>query len=239
MTLRPRRALSLRPPRPAGPGNLLGEHLAAAGWELVERPVLRLESSDPVVLRPAVAALAAGRYALLVVPDARSLDAAVWEVPADTRVLALGHTAAETAWEHGLTAAQRVPRSPAALAAAAGAPTGRALLPRGATSGAALARALRAAGWEVDKVTAYGPVELTPDLPADVDAVIVTAPSQVRRLADLLTTGAAPEPLRTIPLVAIDTATAEAARRAGLSVAAVSEDGAETSLAAAVRTVGA
>ena len=102
----------------------------------------------------------------------------------------------------------------------------RVLLPASALADPALADGLHRAGWEVEQVAAYTTITAdAPDLPPDldrtwatggVDTVVLTAPSTTRAVLELL----GPPPQRT-GLVAIGATTAAAARKLGLTVAAI------------------
>ncbi|GAB2463312.1 uroporphyrinogen-III synthase [Xylanimonas ulmi] len=135
--------------------------------------------------------------------------------------------------EAGPDSAPPVSHEPARQAAT---PDRRVLLPLGDLARTTLADGLRARGWDVRGVVAYRTVPAA--LPHDVvaaararrlDAAVVAAGSAARELARQLG-GDAP------PVVAIGRPSADAARAAGLRVAAVAAAPTDAALAAAVVT---
>lgn len=239
------------PSRAVGLAGLLRD----AGHEVVVAPVVeRAPVEDTAALEAAARRLAAGAYAWVVVTSVNAVDAlaaaaartgaplaasaraARWAAvgPATRRALEAAGVAVDLVPDGEASAAGLV----AAFAGPAGAGTdGRdVLLPLGDLAGPTLADGLAALGWVPDVVTAYRTVRR--DLPADVaargragaiDAVVVTSGSVAREVARQLGTGT--------PVVAIGRPSAEAAREAGLRVAAVAERPTDEALAAAVTAV--
>ena len=220
--------------------------LAPLGLEVVAFPVTRTEPArDPRVLARAIAQ---GGYAAVLVASARAAEALhvargdhvlpeVWAVgPATARALAAAGIAAEVpaAARDGRTLA----RALVAVRPLAGL---RVLVPRAEDGRDEAIAILRAAGAEVDAITAYRTVatagdapELAPGLAVLRDAAVcaVFAPSQVAALDALV-------PIRAITarLVAIGQTTAAALREAGAAQVAVADAPTPEGLAKAVSAV--
>lgn len=245
------------PARAAG----LARRLHDAGAEVVVAPVVeRAPVEDTAPLDEAVRALAAGAYAWVAVTSVNAVDALVAAgartgAPLDAssraaRWAAVGQATRRALETVGVTV-DLVPDGESSAAGLVAAFTelsgpgrgirgrepdssreGRVLLPLGDLAGPTLADGLASLGWTPDVVTAYRTVRT--DLPADVarrayDVVVVSSGSVAREVARQVGTRA--------PVVAIGRPSAEAAREAGLTVAAVAEHPTDEALAAAVTTV--
>ncbi|GAA1725885.1 hypothetical protein GCM10009809_22170 [Isoptericola hypogeus] len=238
------------PERAAG----LAARLRAAGVDAVVAPVIeRSPATDLAALDDAARALAAGRYAWTVVTSVNAVDALTDAaarsgadlVAAATRWAAVGPATRRALGAAGLavdllpadgdaTAAGLVAAFPqAAPGDARRAGDGRVLLPLGDLASPTLSEGLTDRGWTPDVVTAYRTVRH--DLPADVaararsggfDLVVVSSGSVAREIARQTGTGT--------PAVAIGRPSADAARAAGLTVAAVAAAPTDDGLAAAV-----
>jgi uroporphyrinogen-III synthase len=236
--------------------------LRAAGAQVVVAPVIeRAPADDPEALATAVADVVAGRYAWVVITSVNAVDALVGGVgagagsgttlaAAPVRWAAVGPATVRALAAAGITA-DLVPDDASADGLVTtfrcgyefcSSPslsdrefhthsTGRVLLPLGDLARPTLRDGLADLGWSPDVVTAYRTVRS--DLPADVarrryDVVVVTSGSVAREIA--AQHGAAS------PVVAIGRPSAEAARAAGLTVAAVADHPTDAALAAAVTT---
>nr|WP_246256705.1 uroporphyrinogen-III synthase [Isoptericola halotolerans] len=239
------------PARAAG----LAERLRAAGVAVTVAPVIeRAPAEDAGALAAAVAGLDAGRYAWAVITSVNAVDALVgagrpttladapvrWAAvgPATVRALhSIGIEPAlvpDDATADGIVAAfpPAPSRQDVAEASAPSTDTTTVLLPLGDLARPTLRDGLTALGWTPDVVTAYRTVRS--ELPADVvharyDVIVVTSGSVAREIAAQY--GA------TSPVVAIGRPSADAAREAGLSVAAVADRPTDAALAATVTTV--
>jgi len=230
------------PERAAGLAALLRD----AGARVTVAPVIeRAPATDQDALAAAVARLRAGEYAWTVITSVNAVDALVGtsgagaspplaDVP--TRWAAVGPATVRALHAVGVEP-ELVPddASAAGLVAAFGrlpGPDGeRVLLPLGDLARPTLRDGLAGLGRRPDVVTAYRTVRSA--LPADVvarryDLVVVTSGSVAREIADQLGTAA--------PVVAIGRPSAQAARGAGLTVAAVATTPTDDGLAAAVTT---
>ncbi|WP_277213514.1 uroporphyrinogen-III synthase [Isoptericola croceus] len=235
------------PARAAGLAALLRD----AGAEVVIAPVIeRAPAEDHGALAAAVADVVAGRYAWVVITSVNAVDAltgvpgvrgsgpgiALAEAP--VRWAAVGPATVHALAEAGITT-ELVPDGEASadglVAAFAALPPesagARILLPLGDRARPTLRDGLARLGWTPDVVTAYRTVRSS--LPHDVaggryDVVVVTSGSVAREIAHQHGTAT--------PVVAIGRPSAEAARDAGLTVAAVADQPTDAALAAAVRT---
>lgn len=222
------------------PGDRMREALEAAGAAVDCIDVTATMPGPAGPREQAARDLADGRYAWLVVASPRTLEHVdLTGLPASTAVAAVGPgTARELTRQLGrrpdLVAAgsskalleldpMRSGPEPGATGAAR-----RILLPGSRLAGPALVDGLRAAGWEVDGVSAYTMEEVHPeDLPTgfaaawqagSYDAVVLTAGSSTRALVRLV--GLPPAGTR---VVTIGEPTAAAARGAGIVVDAVAK----------------
>jgi uroporphyrinogen-III synthase len=234
--------------REAGAAARYAAALAPLGLEVIALPVTRIEPArDPGVLGRAVER---GGYAAIVVASARAAAALelargdatlpeVWAVgPATARALAAAGIEAE------VPPVARDARALAEALVSRRALAGRRVLVPRAEDGRDEAIAiLRAAGAEVDVITAYRTVPAPPDAPELVHGLAllrrgatavcaVFAPSQVAALDALL-------PIRAITaqFVAIGATTAAALRDAGVATVAVAAGPTPEGLAKAVSAV--
>jgi uroporphyrinogen-III synthase len=207
--------------------------LQELGAEPIEAPAIDLDPPEPGgELDDAIRGVAAGRYAWVAFTSAAGV--AAWadrasalgarHVPA--RLAAVGSATAE-ALKARVRAPDLVPPrfTTAALATAFPSGSGSVLLPRADLAAEELEEALRRKGWSPVRVDAYR-VSLAESLPPEgrraleegrVDAITFTSPSTVEGFVRLA--GAPEGPA----VVCIGPVTAEAARKAGLGVAAVAE----------------
>ena len=207
----------------------LAEALSALGAEVLEVPTIRIaEPADGgAALRQAAAALASYDWVVLtsaraverllaVLRDARAFGAA--------RVAAVGPGTAGALAERGLLA-DLVPEEAVgeALVEAFPTGTGRVLVPAAAGARDVVPAGLGAKGWMVDLVEAYRTEPETP--PADLlaraagaDAVTFTSSSTVANYLAAAGTSGLPS-----AVVCIGPVTADAARRAGVTVTAVAD----------------
>ena len=229
--------------RPEPAGASLVRRLRDLGAEPVLSPTIEVEGPEAGGdLDEAVRQAAEGRFAWIVFTSAAGVRA--WYERADA--LAVGPPVADVAAVGEATAAGLETRgvrpslvpdafTTEALAEAFPEGAGRVLLARADLATAELEDALRAKGWDPVRVDAYRvrlAGALTPVAAAvlrddRVDAVTFTAPSTVEGFMRL-TDGRRP------PAVCIGPVTAEAARRAGLQVAAEADPHTEDGLVDAV-----
>jgi len=220
--------------RPAEDARSLASRLQDAGATVIEAPAIEIEPvSDTSELDRAIKELAAGEFAWVSFTSPRAVDAVCERlrrfglpprIPA--KVAAVGPVTAETLRERGVQVDLLAdPHTTAALAEAFPTGEGRVLMPRADIAPDGLEEALERKGWAAVRVDAYRtrfPDELPPEA-ADalregrVDAVTFTSASTVEGLAGLVRV---PEGVR---VVCIGPVTADAARRAGLAVAAMAE----------------
>lgn len=205
----------------------------------------RLTSTEPLDPAPVVQALG-NDFDVLALTSARTLDVldeagvhlADLLDPAVT-VAAVGPTTAAAAERAGLRVAI-VPATHsggAALAAAFPSPAGRVLIPGAEQPAPDLASGLIARGWRVSAVPVYRTVPASAIDPAvadawpdGFDAVVVTAPSVARAVAELL---GRPAP----PVIALGTTSAAAAAELGLVVAATAAEPSAAGVAAALQAL--
>ncbi len=231
---RPLHGMTVVVTRPRAASAALRGALMDAGADVVQLPVTAVAgpSDGGVALHRAVAGI--GRYRWVLFTSATAVDRVLGMVRdgrdlAGVGIAAVGPATAAALAEHRMVA-DVVPAedaSGAGLAAAMPTPagdgaSGRVLYPRAADARRALPDGLAAKGWVVDEVEAYRTVPVPPqDLPAralaaarGATAIVVAAPSAV-------TAAAAAIGLPCPPVVCIGPTTADAARSAGLVVAAV------------------
>ncbi|MGW8566186.1 uroporphyrinogen-III synthase [Isoptericola sp. NPDC055881] len=234
------------------PGRAAGlvTRLRAAGHDVVVAPVIERAPVDDVApLDDAVRALARGAYVWTVVTSVNAVDAlaaaaartgtdlaaapARWAAvgPATTRALAAAGVPTALVPDDDPTAAGLVAVFPPPDDGAPDA--SRVLLPLGDLARPTLEHGLAGLGWAPHVVTAYRTVHHP--LPDDVaararasgfDLVVVASGSVAREIAAQTGTGT--------PVVAIGTPSADAARDAGLRVAAVATHPTDAALADAV-----
>jgi len=219
--------------RPGAQGAELARRLRDLGATAIEAPAIEVEGPEPGgPLDDAVRATAVGGFAWAVFTSAAGVRA--WFARAEAigigeiqaRVAAVGEATAEALRDRGVEPAL-VPAAftTAALGEAFPSGSGRVLLARADLASADLEEAIRAKGWTPVRVDAYR-VRHADALPEEglhalrrgrVDAVTFTSPSTVEGFVRLA--GAAHGPA----VVCIGPVTAEAARAAGLDVAAVAD----------------
>jgi len=217
--------------------SVLAVALRRAGAIPVEVPTIAIADPDDggAALRSALSDLRSGAYEWVVFTSENTVERVFTELHdaralGGVRVAAIGDGTAGRLAAHGVVAdlvppsfvaealAEAFPAAPAGAAAPPDATARRVLLPRAAVARDVLERALSAKGWAVDVVTAYRTVrpELSPALVERVsglDAVTFTASSTVTGWVELVGLDRLP------PVVAcIGPITAEAARRAGMTV---------------------
>ncbi len=226
-TKKPWRVLVLRAAQQAA--SML-QALRAAGFEPVPYPVLRIEPATGPELDGALRRLAQGAYDWLVLTSVNGV-AAVQErmaaqgltLPASVRVAVIGPATAQAVRAWGYEPAVMPEAFVAeALAQALGAVQGqRFLLARADRARPTLRQKLQAAGAQVDEVTAYYTRTVVPPQPPPaVDWVAFTSPSTVAGLRAAYEHWGRPWPPKA-EVVCIGPITAQAARRAGLSVTRV------------------
>jgi uroporphyrinogen III methyltransferase/synthase len=221
----------------------LARRLEAAGAEVVELPTITvLDPADGgAALREAAARLAT--YDWVVFSSVNAVDRVVAEVRdvrafGPARVAAVGPGTAAALARVGLVA-DLVPErfvAESLLAAFPDPPAGggTVLLPRAAVARAVLPDGLRERGWAVEVVEAYRteplpvPAERLPDV-AKADAIAFASASAVESFVAAAGRDGAPS-----TVVCIGSVTAEAARAAGLTVAATADPSTLDGLVAAV-----
>lgn len=236
----PLSGLRILVPRAGGPGDRAAAEIRARGGVPVVLPLIETApAADPAPLMSAVAVWNDADYDWLVVTSAAGAEAVglAGARPVSGRgIAAVGPVTAAALAEQGLLATLTPERSftgaelgaalVAELATGHAAPA-RILLAVSEIAGADVERELRAAGHEVDRVTAYRTRSAPLDVAATadvrelgVDAVLVTSGSVARELATRIGAEQFPLPARAI-LIAIGPPTAAALRAAGLSPALV------------------
>lgn len=228
----------------------LAERLRALGAEVVEAPAIRIEPLDQRPLRAAVARLAEYRWLVVTSPNAAGflLEAMRAEgigprALANVQVAAVGPATSEALAEGGVRADVIAERFVAegvldAMRARGDAAGSRALLPAAAGARDVLAEGLRETGMAVDVVPVYRSV---PDeegraamqrclADGAVDAVTLTSGSTVRGFVEAV----GPERARGVRAVVMGPVTRDAARQAGLNVAAEAREATIPALADAV-----
>ena len=209
-------------------GELSGR-LAEAGAEVVEVPTLAITDPGDRSAGLAAAARRLARFDWVVLTSANAVERLFSHLHdardlGPARVAAVGPATAGALARHGVRANLVARRSSGAgLADEIPEPPGRVLVARAEVADAALPEKLLARGFEVEEVAAYRTVPLP--VPAlllerarDADAVTFASGSAVDAY---LAAGARVQPHQRV--VCIGPVTAEAARRAGLEVAAVAE----------------
>lgn len=240
MTIAGRSIVVCRATRQAGP---LLERLAEGGGLPVHVPLIEtIEPSDGgVELRRVIDSADPSTW--LAFTSANGVDAVAsalaGQVPA-TRIAVVGVATAERARSLGWTTAH-VSSAATAVGLAASLPAEpgeRVIAPLAELASTDLVDGLRMRGVVVDVVTAYRTI--TPDVSAadltsiaSSDVVLVTAPSVINRLVNLMDAADLP------PLVAIGSTSAAAIEAAGLVVAAqANEPSVDGLIDAVVRTLG-
>lgn len=241
----------------------LVDRLTSLGASVVELPVIAI--ADPpdsgAALMDAARGLASGAYEWVALTSSNAagrLLSALGDrsVPASVHWAAVGGGTARALADGGI-APDLVPDVSVSEALAEAFPqvdprgpdptggTGasrRVLFPRAETVRGALARGLRAKGWEVDEVVAYRTVGGEPDpgarsLALRADAVVFTSSSTVDRTVALLGGNGVPRVIATIGPI-----TSRSVREAGLEVSAEAEvhtiDGVVEALVEALRGAG-
>ena len=225
--------------RPRGQAAELSEQLTAAGAEVLAAPLIRIEPpSDPQPLRDAAAR--AHAFDWIVLTSANAIDAlagagfqaAAIGAAGAPRLCAIGPSTAAHLKKHGLAAdlVADEARAEGVIAAltAAGSVGGKSfLIPRANIGRDAIARALSEAGGLVTEVVAYQtaaeetlPDEVVRALEAGrVDVTTFTSGSAVRALTGILGADRTRSLLDRSVVAVIGPTTADAARRAGLTVA--------------------
>ncbi len=233
-----RRVLLLRA---AGQGDETIAALAREGARVSAVPLLAFEpSGDPARLRERAADW-------IVFSSANAVRfAAPWLPSPLPRVACIGHATAEAAREQGLPV-DLVPEAaePEGLAealAGGGSLAGtRVLLPRAAEALETLPRVLERAGARVEAVEVYrnvlpdgAPERLREALAAGVEAVLLTSPSSVERLAEILGPAELAALAGRAVFVCIGQTTLASAREQGLSAAEQAGDPSSEGLVAAL-----
>ena len=231
--------------RPVPRGEQLAQRLRDAGVDAIAAPTIEVEEADPAELDAAVRDAGAGRFAWVVFTSGEGVRAWFRRAEAlgadgpSARVAAVGDATAAELRRRG-TAVDLVPSAftTRALGDSFPAGTGAVLLARADLAGEELDRAVEARGWAVRRVDAYR-VRLAEALPASarealeagrVAAVTFTSPSTVDGFVRLA-------PGVEVASVCIGPVTADAARRAGLHVAAVASPHTEEGLIAALASL--
>ncbi|MGH2673936.1 MAG: uroporphyrinogen-III synthase [Actinomycetota bacterium] len=230
--------------RPGEQGASLARRLRDLGADAAQAPTIVVEPAAPAGgLDEAVREAAEGGFAWSVFTSAAGVRAwfarveALGAGPPRGDVAVVGDATAEALREHG-TRPSLVPETftTEALAGAFPEGSGRVLLARADLAGGDLEEAIRGKGWEPVRVDAYR-VRAAAGLPnpaaallrdGRVDVVTFTSPSTVEGFVRLAGAAGAPE------AVCIGPVTADAARAAGLDVAAVAEPHTEDGLVAAL-----
>lgn len=234
-------------PRPAG--EALAERLRGLGAEVIAAPTIEVDRPGPGgPLDEAVRRAAEGGFHWIVFTSAAGVEAwferadALGVAPPVASVAAVGEATGEALRARGAPPSLVPPEfTTESLGRVFPHGDGAVLLPRADIATGELEDVLRRKGWDPVRVDAYA-VTLAESLPEDarraleegrVDAVTFTSPSTVE---GFVTVAGVPDgPLA----VCIGPVTAEAARDAGLEVAAVAEPHTEDGLVeAVVRAIG-
>jgi uroporphyrinogen-III synthase len=234
--------------RPQDRGRPLAAQLRSLGAEAIEAPAIEVQAVEhPALLDRAVVEAAAGRFDWIVFTSAAGVRAWLDRTGrlglerSRSQVAAVGDATAE-ALRDGAIEADLVPDpfTTEALGRTFPQGRGRVLLPRADQASTDLEDVLREKGWTPVRVDAYRvrPAQALPPEAEDalrrgrVDAVTFTSPSTVEGFVRLA------GPVDWPAIVCIGPVTAEAARRAGLPVAAMAEPHTEDGLVdALVRTL--
>lgn len=224
-------------PQPRETGGMLREGLERLGATVIEAPVLEIAPPEDLsALNRALDRL--NTYDWMAFTSRNAADAVLDRLsarreamPSRLRVAAVGPSTAERLRHRGVPVycrpAEATARALADVMRGEGMSGAHVLLPVGDRSRPDLADLLRAAGATVDVVPVYRTLraaraeEAAAELAAGgVDVVALTSPSALDEIVASL--GGA-VPLRAVRLVCIGPTTADAARRAGLTPAAVAE----------------
>jgi hydroxymethylbilane synthase len=245
------RVVVTRPRRQAGP---LIDSLVRRGAEPLPLPTIRIEPIDDLTqLDVAIEETRRGAFAWSVFTSANAVEIFANRMDvlnvhpdqlASTRVAAVGRATAAAVAEAGLNLSL-VPEHSTAEALAARLrqvmdARARVLYPRSAMGRDVLPNELRAAGFDVLAIDVYHTLP-EPNVDqrvldrvrrGEVDVLTFASPSSVRHLVALLASESIA--LNTIPVVCAGPVTAQAAREAGLLVAAVSESPHTASMSKAI-----
>ena len=238
-------------PRPAQRGEVLVKELEARGFDSIHSPFIEFAFESDSDIREAVRDLALGEFDWLLVTSVTTLHALralpEWgQLPAvqEFRAAAVGEVTARAAREAGLEVTVIAQGSAASLIDVfpPGAQGGdglaqRIFYPVSSAAPAQLEMALRAAGYDVQRETAYRPKTIPQ--PRDVvdalatggiSAVVVTSPMIMRALAQLSIH-------ESTKIVVIGEPTRVAARHSNIPVAAIAAEPHDAALAEAVASV--
>ncbi len=238
------RVLVLRSPEQAPEfARLLHE----AGFEPVLYPVLRIEPAMDAAFAAALARLAQGEYAWLVLTSVNGVAAVRrrmaeqgLQLPASVRIAVIGPATARAVRAWGYEPAVMPDAFVAeALAEAMGPVAGqRVLLARADRARATLRHLLRDAGATVDEVVAYHTRTVVPDVPPPpADWIAFTSPSTVEGLRAAYEHWRRPWP-PTARVACIGPITARAAQDAGLTVHTIADAYTLPGLVAALQAAG-
>ena len=185
-------------------GGRIGERLRAAGFDVAEVPLVRVEPIDGPPIR-------AGAYDWLVLTSRTGAEHLFRRLEGPLpRVAVVGPGTAEALRERGVEPALVATRSTQeGLAEELPKPPGRVVFAGAEGARGVLVRALGA-----DFVPLYRTVEEEPESFPDADLVVLASPSAARSFAALA---------RDVPCVSIGPVTSEEARLRGLTVAAEAE----------------
>ncbi len=251
--VRPLDGLGIVVTRPEGQSGALIERLEALGATVHHAPTIRI--ADPPSYGALDAALRHLRcYDWIAWTSANGVARTFArlatlgldpDLPRACKLAVIGSSTARMLASHGMAADLIPPEAvaeslrDARIAAGVGAGS-RVLLPQPVTSRDVLATSLRAAGAVVDVAPAYQ-TELNTDAAADmrtwlaagqIDCALVTSPSTVRGLLELLDGDI--KTLRRIPLACIGPVTADAVRALGMTPAFVASEHSNDGLVAAL-----
>ncbi|WP_083260000.1 uroporphyrinogen-III synthase, partial [Cellulosimicrobium cellulans] len=243
-------------PRGAERAAPLAAALESAGARVLVSPAIeRAPVEDTAPVDDALAQLADGRFAWVVVTSVNAIDelaasaarrgTTLADVAASARWAAVGPATRRALEAAGITVDLEPTENSArglvtafAEAAGDGAPNERVLLPQGDLAAPTMADGLRHLGYTPHVVTAYRTVahDIAPEVveawrAGEVDVVVLTSGSVAREVARQL------GPRDDVAAVAIGEPTARAARAVGLRLDAVADRPTDEALAATVTTV--
>lgn len=226
--------------RPAGRGDALVDRLTALGLTAEHHPLTRLVPAPDEELGTLRARLAGGEYTHLVVTSRTAVETIVPVVaPPTTEVVAVGAGTADALRAAGLPVHRIAGGSGAALVEEmpTAPPHATVLFPASAAASRTVPEGLAAKGYRVDEVTAYHP-ELV-ELPAAVASALRTGGYGAIALTSPMIARAAAENgvHESTSVVTLGHPTSEAARAAGLAVAAQADSATDEALARAVHAV--